>query len=234
MNNTDNNIARETEKIIGYAFKDKTLLERAFTHSSYAHEHGVESYDRLEFLGDCVLGLVIAERLYSLGETEGEMTEKRARIVSREPLERVIDNLGLEKYLRFGAGEQKQSHVHRKVLSDLFEAIVGGIYLDGGYNEASGFILRTLRSTIDDICKSATSGNEKGDLQEYCQGRGDLKNRKIRYDTIGKSGSDHDPLFNVRVFVGEDMLAEGTGKSKRDAERQAAKSALKILRERRK
>ncbi len=231
MNNIGNTI-NEKEKIIGYAFKDKKLLERAFVHSSYANEHGIESYDRLEFLGDGVLGLVIAERLYSFGDDEGDMTEKRSRIVSKEPLLRAVERLELERFMLFGAGEKRQSHAHRKVVSDLFESIVGAIYLDGGYAAAEEFIVRELRDTIDAVRTSKASGNAKGDLQEYCQSREELKGLKIGYETVERSGSDHDPRFRVRVSLGGEALAEEIGSSKREAERKAAKSALKILCER--
>ena len=123
---------KKIEEIIGYAFGNVELLGRAFVHSSYAHEHGTESYDRLEFLGDGVLGLVVAEKLYDEGRDEGVMTQQRARIVGTRPLEAAAEELGLEQYIRFGEGEKKQPHKHRKVLADVFEAVIGAIYLDGG------------------------------------------------------------------------------------------------------
>lgn len=224
MKTTDiNNI----EKIIGYAFKDTKLLERAFVHSSYANEKGVESYDRMEFLGDGVLGLIIAEMLYFKGEDEGNMTEKRSRIVSTKPLEESIETLGLEQFMLFGAGEKKQRHTHRKVLADLFEAIIGAIYLDGGYDHAKKFVLTHLGERISETFKSHKSENPKGDLQEYCQGK---KLGKVQYKLISTSGRAHDLFFTVEVCVDGKPLAQGEGKRKKEAESMAATKALKIIR----
>lgn len=215
------------EEIIGYAFKDKTLLERAFIHSSYANERGEQSYERLEFLGDGVLGMIVAEKLYGTESNEGDMTEKRARIVSSAPLENATQVLGIGQYIKFGAGESKQSHTRRKVLADLYEAITGAIYLDGGYEEARSFVFRTLGNLIEETIKRPFDGNSKGELQEYCQAK---KLGAIDYPLISRGGKPHEPSFTVGVTVGGKKYAEGKGCRIKDAEREAAKIALEILR----
>lgn len=217
----------EIENIIGYAFKDKTLLERAFVHSSYANERGIESYERLEFLGDGVLDLIVTERLYGTDDDEGAMTEKRARIVSSPPLEDAVEKLGLGKFLKFGEGESRQPHSQRKVLADLFESIVGAIYLDGGYEDAKTFVFAVLGDRIDETVKSRKSDNDKGALQEYCQAErlGDVK-----YEVLARGGKPHSPQFTIGVTVGGKSYAQGQGCRIKDAEREAAKKALEILR----
>ena len=220
----------EIEKIIGYAFKDKTLLERAFIHSSYANERGVESYERLEFLGDGVLGLIVAEKLYGTDNDEGDMTEKRARIVSSEPLENATDALGIGGFMMFGAGESRQTHTRRKVYADLFEAVTGAIYLDGGYADAKSFVFRALGDRIDETMKCGDAGNSKGDLQEYCQAE---KLGDVEYELIERGGKPHEPVFSVCVKIGGKKYGEGKGCRIKDAEREAAKNTLEILRDRR-
>lgn len=217
---------KNIENILGYAFGNKALLERAFVHSSYANEHGVESYDRLEFLGDGVLGMVIAERLYYTREDAGEMTEKRARIVSTAPLEDVTEDLGLDGYIVYGEGERKFRHARRKVLADVYEAIVGAIYLDGGFDDAKAFVLRSLGDRIDKIIDSRDSGNSKGDFQEYCQAHGITE---VRYVQTDVSGSRHEPIYRMAVEINGRIYAEGEGARKKDAEREAARKALEIL-----
>ncbi|MBR6789207.1 MAG: ribonuclease III [Clostridia bacterium] len=216
----------EIENIIGYAFKNKVLLERAFIHSSYAHEKNVESYDRLEFLGDGVLGLVIAEKLYTCGNDEGDMTEKRSRIVSTVPLEELSENLGLNKYILFGAGERKQTHTRRKVLADVVEAIIGGIYLDGGYEKAKDFIYKHLNDRIKEVLFGDVNENPKGALQEYCQAR---KLGNIEYRVLSKSGTHHEPYFVVGAFLNDKEMSRGEGSRIKEAEKISATKALKKI-----
>lgn len=218
---------KEIEEIIGYAFKDKQLLERAFIHSSYANEHGIGSYERLEFLGDGVLGLIVAEKLYGTDDDEGDMTEKRARIVSSEPLEAATEKLNIGQYMLFGTGESRQSHARRKVLADLFEAVTGAVYLDGGYEAARDFVFRALGERIDAALKCADAGNSKGDLQEYCQAE---KLGAVEYELLEKGGKPHEPIFAVCVKIDGKKYGEGKGCRIKDAEREAAKNTLEILR----
>ena len=212
------------EETTGYAFKNKSLLERAFTHSSYANEHGLPSYERLEFLGDGVLGLIIAEKLYKGEGDEGVMTVKRSMIVSSEPLEDAMLEMRLDKYIMFGNGEKKQDHSDSKVLADVFEALLGAIYLDGGYAEACSFIERSLGGRINDVMVSSSPINYKGRLQEYCQAR---KVGPVVYN-VEESVAEGRPYFTAEVRAAG-VTAAGTGKRKRDAEQNAARSALEKL-----
>lgn len=216
----------EIENIIGYAFKNKTLLERAFIHSSYANEHGVESYDRLEFLGDGVLDLIIAEMLYFAGNDEGDMTVKRSLVVSSAPLEECVTDMGLDKFIIYGEGESKQPHRHRKVLSDIYEAVLGAIYLDGELTEARKFVRNTLESRMSEILRKTDMKNYKGELQEYCQAN---HLGEVTYTTVTRKGPDHAPVFTVEVGIGGKILASAEGTSTKAAQRSAAKTALEIL-----
>ena len=199
------------EEKIGYAFRDRSLLCTCFTHSSYANRFGGESNERLEFLGDAVLGFLVAEQLYGRGGSEGEMTSARIRQVSAGPLEEAVRRMGLESYLLTAgtAGE--------KCISSLFEALAAGIYLDGGMQAAREFVLRHL--------PSSSEPNYKGDLQEYLQGR---HMETARYTLVSRSGEAHAPHFVVRA-EGAGKTALGEGGSLRAAEKQAAKALLQIL-----
>ena len=206
----------EIEKIeqeIGYTFGDKGLLSTCFTHSSYANRYGGESNERLEFLGDAVLGFVVAEQLYGSGGSEGEMTSARIRQVSAGPLESAVRRMGLEKYLLTAgtAGE--------KSISSLFEALVAGIYLDGGLEAARGYVLRHL--------PASSEPNYKGELQELLQGK---HMETAHYTVVSRSGEAHDPHFVVQA-EGAGITATGEGRSLRAAEKQAAKALLRKLNE---
>ena len=217
----------KAEKIIGYAFKNKTLLERAFIHSSYANENNVESYERLEFLGDGVLGLIVAELLYERSGDEGVMTVRRSRIVSSGPLEDATEKMGLDEFIQYGKGERMQDHTDSKVHADVFEAVLGAIYLDGGYERAVAFVTRHLGDAISRAVSSPQI-NHKGILQEYCQAD---KLGGVEYTLVSEEERDGRPYFVSRVSAGG-VTATGEGRRKRDAEQEAAKSALEKLRKR--
>ena len=217
----------KAEKIIGYAFKNKTLLERAFIHSSYANENNVESYERLEFLGDGVLGLIVAELLYEGSGDEGVMTVRRSRIVSSEPLEDATEKMGLDEFILYGKGERTQDHTDSKVHADVFEAVLGAIYLDGGYESAVAFVTRHLGDAISRAVSSPQI-NHKGLLQEYCQAD---KLGGVGYTLVSEEERDGRPYFIAQVTAGG-VTATGEGRRKRDAEQEAAKSALEKLRKR--
>lgn len=217
--------AENIENIIGYAFKDKRLLERAFIHASYAHENGVRSYERLEFLGDGVLGLIIAEILYSSEGDEGVMTVRRSMIVSTEPLEDATLAARLDRFVLYGNGEKAHDHSDSKVLADVFEALLGAIYLDGGYAEAVKFVRTFLGDRISDVMAAGSPVNHKGRLQEYCQAK---KIGAPKYLTLSERFENGKPVFTVSVTAGG-ITAEGEGRRKRDAEQKAAKSALEKL-----
>lgn len=205
----------EIEKKLGYSFRNKKLLLSAFTHSSYANESvaSVESYERLEFLGDSLLGFFVAEFLYfSVANNEGKMTEERKKLVSREALEETITALGVFDYMRFGQSAKKNVSVFTKVKSDLYEAIVAAIYLDSGSNftVARNFVARTLRQSKDEDFISV--------LNERVQ-----KDKHIApvYETR-QSGDGFFSQVKVRGVV----LGEGFGKNSREARRAAAKDAI--------
>lgn len=214
----------KAEKIIGYAFKEKALLERAFVHASYANEKGVPSYEKLEFLGDGVLGLIVAEMLYNENDDEGIMTVKRSMIVSTEPLEDATLDSGLDAFIKYGNGESRQNHSDSKVLADVFESLLGAIYLDGGYEEAVKFVKKFLECKIKEVFSADTQVNYKGRLQEYCQAR---RIGLALYTTTEESRAGK-PYFISLVKCGG-ITASGEGKRKRDAEQNAAKSAFEKL-----
>lgn len=208
------NISRIEQKI-GYVFNDKNLLKVCFSHSSYSNEHGGENNERLEFLGDALLGALVAQYLYrNSHDDEGKMTEKRKALVAAAPLKTAIERMGLQKYILAG-GDGK--NIGEKAISSLFEAIVAGIYLDGGVDAAQKFITDKLLSVTD-----THDNNYKGRLQEFLQYR---KLENARYELVEKSGEEHAPVFTVRVYAAS-VIGEGSGKRQRDAEHAAAKDAL--------
>lgn len=227
----------ECEEKLGYSFKDKTLLRLCFTHSSYSHEHGGgKNNERLEFFGDSILGFVTAEYLIDKfpNVDEGKLTEYKQRLVSCEPLSKAIEKSGLDEFLMFGEGEKKNSPEHHKsARENLFEAIVAGIYLDGGLEEVKKFIKRTLFSKTSLTVSTAKKETEnpkaidyKGKLQEFVQ-----KNKlgTLLYLVKQKSGPDHNPIFTMAVTLNDRELAFAKGSKKTEAEKAAAQKALEIL-----
>ena len=206
------------ENIIGYTFRDKSLLKTSFTHSSYTNEFYTENNERLEFLGDSVLNFVIAELLYfNAKDDEGTMTRSRASIVSREPLAAVIDKLGLLKFLKTGGGFSNPSLWSTKFRSNLFEAILGAIYLDGGIENAKRFVYNHLGR---DIAQNAPV-DYKSRLFEFKQSK--YKDLSLEFVTADdKSGG-----FISKVYLGGELVGEGVGRKKKIAERVAAEAALK-------
>lgn len=224
------------EEKIGYVFKDKMLLRKCFTHSSYANEHGEEDNEILEFFGDAILEFVVTDFLYfNRGGNEGELTALRAKTVSKEPLLNIILELGLDGYMLLGKGLKNNFNKDEKLFSSLYEAIVAGIYIDGGLNNAKKFIERTL---IEDFIdkdnkrkseerKNSKNGKDgKSAFQEYVQ-----KNRMgtISYETLGKKGPEHMPQYRMAVLLNGKRMAEGVGGSKKAGEEQAALRALEKL-----
>lgn len=218
------------ESKIGYTFKDKMILRKCFTHSSYANEHGGENNELLEFFGDSIIEYVVTEYLYknAYGD-EGKLTEKRKDMVSKEPLTNAVINLGIMDYMLLGKGLKNNVGSDDKLVSSLFEAICAGIYLDGGIKEVKRFIKNTIILDFEKHKKLNDKGfsdDAKNAFQEYVQ-----KNKKgtISYQTISKSGPAHMPEFRVGALLNGVKLAEGKGKSKKDAEKVAAEKALKAL-----
>ncbi|HEV2251447.1 MAG TPA: ribonuclease III [Candidatus Limnocylindria bacterium] len=215
------------DEIGGYRFRDPALLGAALTHSSYLHEHlsdEGEDFERLEFLGDAVVDLVIGELLYrSRPEaTEGELTALRAQLVSGPPLAQLAQRLGLPERARLGRGEAETGGRQRVGLgASLYESVLGAIYVDGGFDAAREFVLRTMHDTIVAAAEQPRR-SPKTVLQEWAQGQGlPLPS----YDVAETSGPEHAREFQVDVRVGE-LRARGAGRSKREAQENAAAALL--------
>lgn len=218
------------EKTLHYSFEDSSLLALAFVHRSFENEQKtpVGYNERLEFLGDSVLGLLISDYLYRrLPETaEGELSHLRARLVEASSCVKYLLLLGVEKFLLLGRGEKMNDGRGRDtILADLFEAIVGAIYLDGGLPAANLFFFRHFQKEIETILQ-APLHNWKAILQDYCQ-----KNYQITpiYKLIEELGPDHSKRFTVQALLQEEKLGLGTGASKKEAQQAAAKNALDQL-----
>lgn len=221
---------RDLETTLGLRFKDQGLLRQALVHRSFLNEQGgspLDSYERMEFLGDAVLGLVMSAELYHRlpGLTEGDLTKGRSALVCRETLSQAAQRLGLGEYLFLGRGEESTGGRQRdSILAAAFESLVAAIYLDQGQEPASQFILRVMEEEVEEFCQRGTpSGNPKGLLQEHLQGQGQPS---PRYRLVSTEGPDHDPVFTVEVLAGEEVIGAGQGGKKADAERAAAQDAL--------
>ncbi|MZQ75573.1 MAG: ribonuclease III [Peptoclostridium sp.] len=217
------------EKAIGYEFSDKRLLAEALVHSSYANENrhkGRVCNERLEFLGDSVLGIVVSDYLFKNTELpEGELTKKRAAIVCEKSLSDAGNKIGLGGYLFLGKGEEATGGRERaSILADAFEAVIGAIYLDSGIYEASIFIIRLLEETIKGSIEGRIFRDHKTELQEILQGIG--SGEKIKYELVSESGPDHNKKFVMEVKFGDRSLGAGEGKTKKEAEQEAAKVAI--------
>jgi ribonuclease-3 len=216
---------------LGYQFRDEELLRLALTHPSVAHETGTGAAhnQRLEFLGDAVLGLVLTEKLYAEfpGFDEGRLTKARAKLVNRHALAGRARALGLGDHLILSRGEETSGGRDRSsALADAYEALLGAIFLDGGFEAAREFILKEFAGAFNDLASHPLIENPKGELQELLQSR---SVKAPDYQTVQISGSDHEPLFECAVFHEGVELARGKGKSKKAAESAAALAALKTL-----
>ena len=219
------------EKKIGYAFRDRSLLQTALTHSSYSNErHGDgECYERLEFLGDSILGVVTAEFLYRRAPAlpEGRMTRLRAELVCETSLHSVALELGLGAYMRLGKGEERTGGRERpSILADMVEAVIAALYLDSGMDEARRFIMEKLLRGAE-IGEDHQYADYKTELQELVQRRSD---RHFSYEMTGQSGPDHDQVFSLQVSINGERAGEGSGRTKKEAEQMAARRALEALR----
>ncbi|MDO8565409.1 MAG: ribonuclease III [bacterium] len=219
----------EFEKSAGIKFNNPQLLKQAFTHRSYINENrdsGLLHNERLEFLGDAVLELVITDYLYHKLEAsnEGELTSLRSALVNADTCARVATALGANDYLLLSKGETKDTGRARQyILANTLEALIGAIYVDQDYEAAKSFILIHFTPLAEEILASGTWIDAKSLFQEKAQ---ELKGHTPIYKTVKESGPDHDKHFTVRVSVGDDVMGEGEGKSKQDAEQEAAKNAL--------
>lgn len=218
----------EFQNTIGYSFKNESLLRTAFTHSSFANEKQIagECNERLEFLGDSVLGVVSADYFYhNLSHLpEGEMTKRRAACVCERSLFEFAKEIELGKYILLGKGEEHTGGRNRpSILADAFEAVIAAIYLDGGLEEARKFILRFLKKVAT---KQPSFNDYKTALQEIIQKNPD---EHLTYQLVGESGPDHNKRFEVEVLLNSNIIGSGIGISKKSAEQAAAKSALELM-----
>lgn len=218
------------EENLRYEFKNKKLLINALTHSSYANEarDGVSSNERLEFLGDSVLSIVVSEYIYKEFNNlpEGELTKLRASLVCEKSLCQFSRELNLGKYLRLGKGEDKGGGRERdSILADAFEAVLAAMYLDGGFNVAKNHVMRfiknELKHTDDEVFK-----DYKTALQEIIQKNPE---ESVTYILTKETGPDHDKVFEVEVRLNSNTIGKGMGKNKKQAEQSAAKEALRLM-----
>ena len=220
------------EERIGYRFRNKKLLKQALTHSSFTNEQKINkapNYERLEFLGDAVLELVSSEYLYREHShvPEGELTKMRASMVCEPSLAFCARDLELGQFIRLGKGEENTGGRYRdSITSDVLEAVIGAIYLDGGMEAAKAFIDRFVLSDLED---KQLFYDSKSNLQELIQGK--LK-KEFCYELLEESGPEHNKTFRVLVRMEEEILGEGSGRTKKAAEQQAAYKALLLLRDR--
>lgn len=219
------------EESIGIKFKNKELLKQAFTHRSYLNEHRGESMshnERLEFLGDAVLELIVTEYLYEKfpDQTEGELTLLRSALVKAETLADAASKMGMNDYLLLSKGEAKDTGRARNIiLANTIEALIGAIFLDQGYEMAKYFISRNIFYLIDKIVSEEGWMDAKSKYQELAQDEAGIT---PSYKTIKEEGPDHDKHFTVGVYLDKVLVAEGTGKSKQEAEQMAAQKALEV------
>lgn len=211
----------DVQKKLGYVFSDPMLLRRCFTHPSYTNEHKTAPHNqRLEFLGDSVLGFIVAGKLYDISPelTDGEMTVLKQSVVSSAPLAEAIKKTGLDEYLL--VGENVVGEVTDKMREDLFEAIVGALYEDGGIAEAEKFITANL------TLKRGKKYDAKSALNEYA-----AKKRlgEVDYRFVSRLGADNSPTFKMALYIGGELVAEGVGKNKKNAEQAAAEIALRKI-----
>lgn len=214
---------------LGVSFSNIELLHQALTHTSFANEcrnMGVVHNERLEFLGDAVLDLVISEYLFREfpGLPEGELTKSRSVVVCEGTLAKIAAELGIGQYLLLGKGEASSGGRERtSILADSFEAIIGAVYMDSGFQKASSFVLAQLKPALDMIGRGEGAKDYKTLLQEVVQKQNDSK---IVYEIIDQRGPDHNKVFEVAVLVNDSRCGIGVGKSKKEAEQHAAKQAL--------
>jgi ribonuclease-3 len=221
------------QEATGYRFRDRGILEHALTHRSRANEDvtgGVIDNESLEFLGDAVLGFVVAELLFRRypDRDEGEKSKMKAALVSTHALARRAASLGLGEHLLLGRGEEKSGgRRKRALLADGYEALIAAVYLDGGVEAVRAFILREVEPLLDDVAGAVTIGDDhKSALQESLQARGEPL---PEYVVTAEDGPAHRRLFRVEVRVRGEVLAEAQGRTKKDAEREAARKALEGL-----
>jgi len=220
----------ELEKKIKIKFKNLDLLNTAVTHRSYLNEnrsYRLDQNERLEFLGDAVLELVVTDHLYNnFSNPEGELTNWRASLVNKDMLARVSRSIGVEEFLLMSRGEAKDTGRAREyLLANAMEAIIGAVYLDQGYESAKKFILENIVVNLKEVLESKSYLDPKSHFQEVAQ---DKEGVTPNYRVLSESGPDHNKKFVVGVYIGDEKIAEGEGCSKQEAQRNAAKAGLEV------
>ena len=224
-------MVQEIESKINYIFSDRALLELAFVHRSYFNENREEVLghnERLEFLGDAVLGVIVSDYLYqNLPESsEGHLSHLRAHLVGASSCAGYMHSLDLEAYLLLGRGEQDNvGRGRQSILADLFEALIGAIYLDGGIDAARGFILRFFSDVMNEVMETPLR-NWKAELQDYVQKK---YQKPPEYVVVGESGPPHKRMFVIAAMIEEAEAGRGEGSSKKEAEQMAAEDALRRI-----
>lgn len=219
------------ESKIGISFENKDLLMQAFLHRSYLNEHrniAMDHNERLEFLGDAVLELAVTDFLYREypGSPEGELTAYRSALVNTTSISNAASNLGMNEYLLLSKGESKDTGRARQyILANTFEALIGALYLDRGYEAARGFIEKNIFPFLPEIVEKKLWQDHKSKFQERAQ---EIVGVTPSYQILKQEGPDHDRHFLVGVFLGREKVAEGQGKSKQDAEQEAARKGLEV------
>jgi ribonuclease-3 len=225
----------ELEKLLGYQFMNKSLLIQALTHRSFVNESGGENLknnESLEFLGDAVFGFIISSRIFQLYPdlNEGELSKIKAYLVSAANLVQLAKKIQLGDFIYLSRGEEKTGgRTKRAILVDAYEAIIGAIYLDGGVQAVSEFIKRQIDTFLQELdVKQLTYGDFKSALQEY------LHNRNLPepvYRVVDELGPDHKKIFVIQVLIGDDVVAEASGKTKKEAQQSAARLALEKMKQ---
>ena len=219
------------EKKLGLKFKDKDILRQAFTHRSYLNENPdlkLEHNERLEFLGDAVIELIVTEHLYKdyPEKKEGDLTNWRAALVNAKMMTSVAEELGFNDYLLLSRGESKELGKARAyILANTFEALLGALYLDSGYEPCDEFIKKYLLKKLSNIIREGSYKDAKSKFQEEAQ---DKISITPSYNVIKEEGPDHEKNFTVGVYLDKELIAEGEGLSKQEAEEAAAKKALEV------
>lgn len=219
----------EFKQHVGVAFTNDTLLEQAFIHRSFINENprsGFEHNERLEFLGDAILELVVTEYLYAAypHHNEGDLTAYRSALVNAVTLGEVANKLHFNDMMKLSKGEAKDvTRARSSILADAYEAFIGALYLDQGYEQAKAFVSRTLLVKTEEIIKKGLYKDAKSFVQEKSQ---EEYNVTPSYRVLSEEGPDHDKRFRVGIYFMDDLIAEGEGKSKQEAEMEAAKAAL--------
>jgi ribonuclease III len=221
----------EFHRQFGYRFQNVNYLMEAMTHRSYVRsiDHKAHSNERLEFLGDSILGTIMAEHLFRSNSDfdEGDLTKMRAQLVNETSLAAVSVESGLNKFILISPDEERTGGRERNsIVSDAFEAVIGAVYLDGGLSAAREFIKRVLISRKIDILTNVAQRNYKGELLEYLQGKGEPP---PYYEVVSESGPDHEKIFNIAVRTNGTIVGTGVGGTKKEAEQNAAADAMENI-----